>query len=158
MNAKFVIQLGRRFCRSEDGATAVEMAIIITAFMLLIFGIVQFSQIFWAWNTMLLAIEEGGRYAMIYNAKNFPSGPPASSCSVATPTLANCAVAQANAVLAAYPSPSVTISCTAGPSDCTNVTSSIMTIQGTFTFDFVTPVLFPYGPLTLTSEYTVPLS
>jgi Flp pilus assembly protein TadG len=143
-----------RFHRSEEGASAVEAAVVIFAFVLLIFGLVQFAEIFWTWNTMMLGIEEGGRYAMVYNATNYPSGPPASSCSVASPTLANCAVARANAMLATYPSLSVTVSCTAR---CTG-TPATMTLQGTFTFNFVAPNLLPYGPITMTRQLTVPLS
>jgi Flp pilus assembly protein TadG len=145
-----------RFRRADDGATAVEAALVIVVFVLLIFGLIQFAEIFWTWNTMILALGEGGRYAMVYNPTNFPSGPPASSCSVASPTLANCAVAQANAALATYPSLSVTVSCTAG---CTGTpTPTTMTLQGTFTFDFVVPQLLPYGPITMTQQLTVPLS
>ena len=143
-----------QFRRSEEGATAVEAALVILVFTILIFGLVQFAEIFWTWNTMILALGEGARYAMVYNPTNFPSGPPASSCSVATPTLANCAVAQATAALATYPSLTVTVSCTAG---CTG-TPATMTLQGTFTFNFVAPQLLPYGPITMTQQLTVPLS
>jgi len=140
--------------RSDEGAVAVEAAFVITAFVLLIFGLFQFAEIFWAWNTMILALGEGGRYAMVYNPINFPSGPPASSCTLASPTLANCAVAQANAALATYPSLTVSVSCTAG---CTGTPTTI-TLQGTFTFNFFVPQLLPYGPITMTQQLTVPLS
>ena len=147
-----------RLRRSQEGATAVEAVLVISGFMLLVFGLVQFAEIFWTWNTMMLAIEEGGRYAMIYNPTNypnFPNAPPAAvSCSATPATLANCAVAQANATLATYPSLSVAVSCTAG---CTG-TPATMTLQGTFTFSFVSPQLLPYGPITITRELTVPLS
>jgi Flp pilus assembly protein TadG len=129
---------------AEEGATAVETAIVLPAFMLVVFGIVEFTQIFWTWNTMLLALEEAGRYAMVYH-----SGPPASCAD----TLANCAVARANDVLSAYPSPSVAVSCSAG---CTG-TPTAMTIQGTFTYNFVASGLLPYGPITMTQSVTVPL-
>jgi Flp pilus assembly protein TadG len=139
---------------SEEGATAVEAALVISAFMLLVFGLVQFGEIFWTWNTMMLAIEEGGRFAMVYNPTSNPNGLAASGCTVASPTLATCAVAQANATLATYPSLSVTVSCTAG---CTG-TPTTMTLQGTFTFNFVAPNFLPYGPITMTRQLTVPLS
>ena len=107
-----------RFRKSEEAATAVEAALVISAFMLLVFGLVQFAEIFWTWNTMMLALEEGGRYAMIYNPTNypnFPNAPPAAvSCSATPATLANCAVAKANATLTTYPSLSVTVSCIGG--------------------------------------------
>ncbi len=141
----------------EEGATAVETAIILSAFMLLVFGIVEFAQIFWTWNTMMLALEEGGRYAMVYKPTTYPSGPPASSCSATPATLANCAVAQANTVLSSYPSLSVTVSCSAGPANCTSVETTKMTIQGTFTYNFLGSALLP-GPLTVTKQVTVPLT
>jgi Flp pilus assembly protein TadG len=143
-----------RFPGADEGATAVEAAFVILAFVLSIFGLVQFAEIFWTWNTMILALGEGGRYAMVYNPTNFPSGPPASTCSVASPTLANCTVARANVALATYPSLSVSVSCTAG---CTG-TPTTMTLQGTFTFDFLMPQLLPYAPITMTQQLTVPLS
>jgi hypothetical protein len=35
--------------------------------LLLIVGSVEFGRAFWTYNTMLLAVEEAGRYAMTYN-------------------------------------------------------------------------------------------
>ena len=139
-----------------------EAAIIFTALMLLIFGILQFAQIFWTWNTILLAIEEGGRYAMVYNSTQNPNAaacpaanpPPQDrgSCS-AYPVPANCAQGQINNILSSYPSPafSVSMSCSAGP-------PPTLTIQGTFTLNFIMSTLFPYGPITITPQYKVPLS
>ena len=136
-----------------------EAAIIFTALMLLIFGILQFAQIFWTWNTIMLAIEEGGRYAMVYNSTQNPNAaacpaanpPPqdGGSCS-AYPVPANCAQGQINNILSSYPSPTFTVSL--------SCSGSTLTIQGTFTFNFIGSTLFPYGPITLTSQYTVPLS
>jgi len=146
---------GKCSMRSEEGAVAVEAAIAISGFLILIFGMIEFAQVFWTWNTMMLAIEEGGRYAMVYNAATYPNGPPAASCSASPATLANCAVAKANAVLAAYPSPSVTVSCTVGCG--TSPPPTTMTLQGTFTFNLIPSGLLAYGPITLTRTATVPL-
>ena len=49
----------------DDGATAVEAAIVISVFITLVFGIIEFGTAFWQWNTMTLAVQEVGRYAMI---------------------------------------------------------------------------------------------
>jgi Flp pilus assembly protein TadG len=141
-----------RLQSSEEGAAAAEAAIILSAFVLLIFGIVQFALVFWTWNTMMLGLEEGGRYAMVYNPTTYPSGPPAPPCSATPATLANCAVAQANTVLSAYPSLSVTVSCTAGCSG-----TGPMTLQGTFTYNFLGSSSLP-GSITVTKQVTVPLS
>jgi Flp pilus assembly protein TadG len=79
-------------CRAEDGEVAVEGAVTMLVLMALIVGSVQFGLAFWNWNTMLLAVEEAGRYAMLYNSNN-----PASSQVCAAPqTLATCAQAWGN--------------------------------------------------------------
>jgi len=81
---------------SDEGSVAVEAAITLSAVLFLLFGSVQFGLAYFAWNTMLLAAEEAGRYAMLYNPVNYPNGPPAAACSATPATLANCAVAWAN--------------------------------------------------------------
>ena len=53
--------------RTEDGGPMVDAALIFTALLVLILGIIAFGSAYWAWNTMLLAVEEAGRYAMLYN-------------------------------------------------------------------------------------------
>jgi hypothetical protein len=139
---------------SEQGATAVETALIMSALLLLIFGAMEFSVAFWTYNTMVLAIQEAGRYAMVFNPGNYPSGPPPSSCpGVPTVTLGNCAVARANSVLAAYAVSGVSVSCPG----CTSGTPVAMTLQATYAINFVTSNLFPYGPISLQTQLTVPL-
>jgi Flp pilus assembly protein TadG len=51
----------------DDGATTVEAAIIFSVLITLVFGIIQFGLAFWQWNTMMLAVQQVGRYAMINN-------------------------------------------------------------------------------------------
>jgi Flp pilus assembly protein TadG len=52
----------------DEGATAVEAAIVISLFIALVFGIIEFATALWQWNTTMLAVQEAGRYAMINNA------------------------------------------------------------------------------------------
>jgi hypothetical protein len=73
---------------------------------------------------MLLAVEEAGRYAMLYNPTNFPGGPP--GCAG---TLANCAITWANQNLG----DNFTITC---PAPCPN--GQTMTFEATYTFNFIT--------------------
>jgi TadE-like protein len=109
----------------EEGSVAVEMAITLSALLLLIFGAVQFALVFWNWNTMLLGVEEAGRYAMLYNATTFPSGPP--GCA---DTLAVCAADWGNQ----------------NSGNLYNITSATgkdadgnptLTFTATYTFDFI---------------------
>ena len=147
-----------RYLASEEGATAVEAALIISTLLLLVFGAIEFGRAFWTYNTMVLAMEEAGRYAMVYN-----QGPPttcgaqtqAASCPTLSSTaLANCAAAQAQSVLSAYGAPSTVA---VSVSQNTGVTPATMTICGSYSFSFVAPTLLPYGPIGLTTQLTVPL-
>jgi Flp pilus assembly protein TadG len=143
---------------SEQGATAVETALIISTLLLLIFGAIEFGRAFWTYNTMVLAVEEAGRYAMVYN-----QGPPttcsaqtqAASCPTLSSTaLANCAAAQAQSVLSTYGAPSaVAVSVSQNGAG----TPPTMTICGSYSFNFIAPTLLPYGPIGLTTQLTVPL-
>ena len=56
-----------KFRRSEGGATAVEMAAVLMAVILLILGMIEFSIAYWNMHTLLLAVEEVGRWVMINN-------------------------------------------------------------------------------------------
>ena len=56
-----------RFRRSEGGATAVEMAVVLMAVILLILGVIEFSIAYWSMHTLLVAVEEVGRWVMINN-------------------------------------------------------------------------------------------
>lgn len=51
----------------EEGAAAVESAITISLLLALVFGIFEFGMALWQSNTMALAVEEAGRYVMVYN-------------------------------------------------------------------------------------------
>ena len=51
----------------DEGATAVETAIVFSLLLALVFGIIEFGMTFWQSNTMTLAIQDAGRYVMINN-------------------------------------------------------------------------------------------
>src|ERR1700730_4077459 len=79
---------GRRSRRGwDEGATAVEAAITISLSLALVFGIFEFGMALWQSNTMVLAVEEVGRYVMVNNASF---------------TTASCAETQLKATLSSY--------------------------------------------------------
>ena len=85
----------------EEGSAAIEAAFVLPVLLLFTIGSVELGRALWTYHTMLLAVEEAGRYAMVYAAS--PSLLTAASCpNVASVTLQNCAVAKAKANLAAY--------------------------------------------------------
>ena len=119
--------------------------------LLLVVGSVEFGRALWTYHRMLLAVEEAGRYAMVYAAA--PSLLNSTSCpSVATVTISNCAVARANTYLAAYGTTGVSVSSTQDAATPPN-----LTIAATYAFNFVLPALLPYGPINLSSQVKVPL-
>ena len=52
--------------RNEDGATSVEVAISVGAFLLILLGVLEFAIDMWIWNSMTMAVQQGGRTAMVY--------------------------------------------------------------------------------------------
>jgi Flp pilus assembly protein TadG len=142
---------------SEAGSAAVEASVTISALLLLIVGTVEFGQAVWTSNTMLLAIEEAGRYAMVYD-----QGPldtcgaqsQAPRCPILSNTpLANCSAARAQRVLSAYRAPNIDVSVR---EDSTSSPATI-TICASYTLDSVPLQLLPFGALNLTRQVTVPL-
>src|SRR5438477_3952558 len=49
----------------DQGSAAVESSIILSALLLLIVGSIEFGRALWTENTMQLAVQEAGRFAMI---------------------------------------------------------------------------------------------
>src|SRR5262249_11799909 len=91
---------------AEEGAAAVEAGVIISVLLLLVVGSVELGRAFWIYNTMLVAVEEAGRYAMVYN-HGAPSvcgvQSQAAYCPALSNTpLANCAASRAREILSAY--------------------------------------------------------
>jgi Flp pilus assembly protein TadG len=134
----------------EEGSAVVEAAFVLPILLLFLIGSVEFGRALWTYHRMLLAVEEAGRYAMVYGAS--PSLlTPASCPNVVNVTLSNCAVARANTYLADYGATGVTVS----PSEDSS-TPKNLTITATYTFNFITPILLPFGPISMTSQVEVP--
>src|SRR5215813_9427860 len=54
--------------RWDEGAAAVEAGLVLPVLFLFVLGIVEFGMALWQWNTMLLAVEQAGRYVMVNNS------------------------------------------------------------------------------------------
>lgn len=52
------------FVRPE-GQTLVEFALVTVLFLILLFGITEFSRALWTWNAIVHATREGARYAVV---------------------------------------------------------------------------------------------
>jgi Flp pilus assembly protein TadG len=142
-------------CAAEAGAAAVEAALIMSALLLAGVGIAETARALWTYNTMLIAVEEAGRYAMTYN-HHLPvvcmAQAQASQCPALSNTpLANCSASYAQQILAAYRVPAVAVSVSS------DTATSPPTVTICASYSFIAPYLLPYGPFDFTSRVTVPL-
>jgi Flp pilus assembly protein TadG len=148
---------GRSWYSADEGAAAVEASIIISVLLMLIVGGAEFGRALWISNTMLLAVEDAARYAMVYNHAS-PETCGAQSQASLCPTLsntplANCSAERVQQVLSAYQAPSIDVSV----NEDTTSSPATVTICASYSFDFAAPHLLRYGPLSLTRQITVPL-
>jgi Flp pilus assembly protein TadG len=122
----------------DQGAAAIEAALVLPVLFLFVLGIIEFGMAVWQWNTMLLAVEQAGRYVMVNN----------STCDV------SCAETQMQAVLS---SAAVCTTPTSGQicvsASTTAGTPSTMTLSAAYSFN----LLSLFTPFTITSQGTVPL-
>jgi Flp pilus assembly protein TadG len=140
----------RSLWRNAEGVTAIEFAIVFPAFLLLVFGVFEFGRAFWIWNTMQLAVDEGGRYAMVFNSPTAPWGPTGGTCSTGR---TECIVTYAKSQLYGLTASDFTVTAVQG----TSGSISIVTITATYTFISVVPTLLNLSPITLTRQATVPI-
>lgn len=56
---------GTAFCRARDGAAAVEFALVLPLFLVLVLGAMDLGRIFFTLNALGAAAQQAGRYAMI---------------------------------------------------------------------------------------------
>jgi Flp pilus assembly protein TadG len=147
----------RSWYPADDGAVAAEAALIMTVLLLLLVGSIEFAQALWTNNTMLLAVEEAGRYAMVHSQASPVTCEvqrQASNCPRLSETpLANCTAWSAQQVLSAYQAPNVGVSV----SEDTSSSPNKITICASYSFNFLAPQLLPYDFLDLTAQVTVPL-
>ena len=133
--------------RCEQGATATEMALVLLAFIILVFGMIEFAVAYWTLHTMLLALEEVGRFAMVNNSTITTNTAEQFVCNVLTGSTSSCT----------NPAPGSSCGATAGQY-CVNAvqssSSNTMTLTATFGFNFIglTGSSIPLG-----SQVTVPL-
>jgi Flp pilus assembly protein TadG len=122
--------------RWDQGAAAVEAALVLPLLFLFIFGIIEFGNALWQWNTMLLAVEQAGRWAMINNSDGSLISDVESQMQVVLPTAAVCTIPTAGQM-------------------CVSASASGGTLTLTAAYNF-SPVAF-FSPFTIRSQGTVPL-
>ena len=137
----------RRPRGSEDGATAVEAAFVLSLFVGVVLTIIDFAQAFFIWNTLQLVVGQASRYVMVQTS--IPSGSASAQCPPAG-SAASCAKSALMTLL-----PDASPSCVGLPTpgqycvsaSCTATTCNLSALYG---FKFV-------GTYTLAGQITVPI-
>ena len=137
----------RGFRGSEDGATAVEAALVLSLVVGVVLIIIDFAQAFFVWNTLQLVVGQASRYVMVQTS--IPPGSASEECPPAG-SATSCAISALTTLL-----PNASSSCTGAPTpgqtcvsaSCTNTSCILSAFYG---FKFV-------GTYILTGQITVPI-
>ena len=140
----------RRLHSSEDGATAVEAALVLSIFVGVVLTIIDFAEAFFIWNTLQLVVGQASRYVMVQTSIPNPPGSASEECPPAG-SAASCAISELTKLL-----PDASPSCVGLPTpgqycvsaSCTATTCNLSALYG---FKFV-------GTYTLAGQITVPIS
>jgi Flp pilus assembly protein TadG len=116
--------------RGEDGAAAVEFAIVATLFFMLVFGIIDFGFAFHSWNNTANAAREGARKAAVTADEGIIRARTISAASTLDPTklTVNVLCSRNNAAFTA---------CPAGPSW---LEGDLVRVVVDYDYDMITPI------------------
>lgn len=110
----------RKSLCDERGVAAVEFALVAPFFLLMVLGLIDFSRMFWVKSTMQFVVEQSARFAMV--------NPDITTGEMVT--FADTQSANANLTNATF---------TATSSSSGGI--NYMSISGTYTFTFMTPLI-----------------
>ncbi|MCK5166785.1 MAG: pilus assembly protein [Rhodospirillaceae bacterium] len=130
-----IINKTRSYLANDRGVAAVEFAIVLPVFIMLIMGIVDFGRIYWIKSAMQFVVEQSTRYAMV-------------NTSISEAALETYAYAQEASVSGSGATFEATIDASG--------TVNYMTVTGTYTFSFITPLVGT--TLTLDAKSVTPIS
>ena len=125
----------RKYFANESGVAAVEFAIVAPVFLMLVMGIIDFGRIYFIKSSMQYVVEQAARHAMVNQSIS------ATDLNAFADTEA-ASVGLSGAAFTSTPDNSGAI--------------NFMTITGTYTFNFITPLVGT--TLTLDAKSATPIS
>lgn len=131
----FIARKARKCFANDRGVAAVEFAIVLPVFIMLVMGIVDFGRIYWIKSSMQYVVEQSARHAMV-------------NSDITEAALETYAYAQETSVSGS----GAVFDATIDASGAIN----FMTITGTYTFNFITPLVGT--TLTLNAKSATPIS
>ncbi len=147
-------------------------------FVVMMFGIVDFGRVIWAYNSLENAAREGARYAIVHGgsaAQSCPVGPKSPLLTYPWTVTASCphpspekqSIYEAALAFGIAPGSGMTVTAcyhTAGttctgntdsPSTITNVRGTAVTVTATSTLDLIVPSLLHLGSFTVVGSSTM---
>ena len=125
----------QRYLANDSGVAAVEFAIVLPVFIMLVMGIIDFGRIYWIKSSMQFVVEQSTRYAMV-------------NASISEADLETYAYAQEDNVSGSGAIFNADID------DAGAI--NYMTVTGTYTFNFLTPLVGT--TITLNAKSVTPIS
>ena len=132
----------------DEGAAAVETAIALFVLLLMILGIIEFGTALYSYNTMRLAVEQAGRYAMLQATIPPTNVPP--PCNTVACAEAKMKTILTTAAVCAVPAAGQICVNATGPAGANPPT---MTLTASYRFNFIALA----GQFTMTAQGTFPL-
>ncbi len=134
---------------SSRGQTLVEFALVLPMFLMLICGVVDFSNVFYTEMTVQNALRQAGRFATTGNHLADPNNAGQNLSRV------NSIIATAQQAAPGFNFNSINISSTAGGAGSAGGPGDIVTISISSGVKMLTPVIAPFFPPNGTYNYTV---
>jgi Flp pilus assembly protein TadG len=115
----------RPLCRCEAGVVSIEGAVVLLAYLFLVFGIMELLYALFAYSTVVRGAENAARYAMVHNA---------------------CSVTAANTQVGVVPLTIVSSGCTPAPASCqaggTTYQTAVFQVTVSYTFQSIFAEIF----------------
>lgn len=138
---------------ARSGAAGVEFALVLPVFLLFMFALVEFGRMAWVQVSLRLAVEQTARYAMAeYTRESFANAGFVSWFNNWTPSLE----ARAPDYIYGWDPSAIAFTATLEPA-ATSTGIDYVTIDASYTFNFLVPVIPGMSASTLTATSRTPL-
>lgn len=145
----------RRSYRSNDGAAAVEFALVLSVLLLILLGILDFGRLLYVQQTIKAASREGARARVVTVGSETEAQRDTRAIGVATSAAGPARAMSMTSLAAISPALTFRTSANANATTCTNDGSTTMTVRQPFRWLFVGPLIGRPLDETLTSSTTM---
>jgi len=140
---------GKGRCKTEEGSTLVEFALVGFSFILLLLSVVEMGRMLLVYTSIANAARAGTRYAIVHGGERTGTG-------IDGPSGPSCPCTQINKVVTSFASAGLVttpnLNITVEYPDGTNTAGSRVTVKVTYSYD---PLIGFFGPMLGTTMGTI---